>query len=77
MANLLMRRRVEHEITVRRDLPDNHPMYVSNDRLRGLAKGFESRLTSVQRVENRYGGPKVSQKIATLLPGNVVKHIKE
>ena len=58
MANLLMRRRIEKEITDRRGLPRGHQMHVSDGRLRGLAKVFDTRLTAVQRVESRFGGPK-------------------
>ena len=58
MANRLMRRRVECEITERRGLPAAHPMYITRDRLRQVTKTFDLRLTAVQRVENRFGGPK-------------------
>ena len=53
-----MRYRYLVEITERRGLDPAHPMHATRAHLQVLTKAFDKRLTAVQRVADRFGGPK-------------------
>ena len=58
LANRLIRFRLEVELSERRGWARGHPRYRSRRRLQQLTKVFDLRLTSVQRVQDRFGGHK-------------------
>ena len=59
----MLRLRLLVEMNERRNIPPGHVLHRTRRDLELLAKAFDRRLTSVQRVFNRFGGPRVPNSL--------------